>query len=394
MTRFSTAELKAAQAAVMRQLNIDCEIAYIRVKIAARRVILALKAGFDPAQPRGGHGQWARTGGGSGGAGGLGFDPNGDPTGDGGSDPAPDTTTEYGNDGDSWSSVTTTYDDNGDVVAQAVTNRDGSTIQSEFNRTGTNQGFDERHTVATPDGARITFATAGDTQTITDTKTGEVLGKTTWTDNGPEPDASVQLARFPQPLPNTVEEVVKGLGAAVTAATALFTWLSKHNDDGGAAVFSFKANEFGPGADPKLEAEWVGRVSRDDVDNACPRHGEVQLRTDAAAFRAVSDPTFTNAATYGTAVHKLLEIDINGLRDSNFRAEESFIKGETERYGFPGTIRIDVLENVRNGTVCVYDIKTGRTELSLARSAEIARAVYGHFGGTTRILVIQVKPRR
>jgi hypothetical protein len=64
------------------------------------------------------------------------------------------------------------------------------------------------------------------------------------------------------------------------------------------------------------------------------------------------------------------------------------------RSGERDTARVDVHENVRNGTACVYDIKTGKTELSLSRASEIAKAVYSNFHGITRILVIQVRPRR
>ncbi len=386
MTRISTAELKAKREALTRQLTLDSEIAYIRVKLAARRVIVALKAGFDPAQPRDGHGQWARTGGsagGSSGGAGSGFDPTGDPTGDGGSDPSPDTTTEYGSADDSWSSVTTTTDANGDLTAQTVINRDGSAIQSDFNRDA------EAHTVVTPDRHAITFTTSGDTQTITNAQTGEVLGRSTWGDNGPEPEGGVQPAYLPPPaIPATVE-------AAITAATALFVWLSGRNGPEGAAVLAFKANEYGPGGEPKLEAEWVGRVSRNDVDNACPRYGEVQSRTDDAADRAQREGNYWTAQQYGTAVHTLLKYDIDRLLDKDFVAEISLMKSDPDaRYGVRGSIRVDVLENVRNGTVCVYDIKTGDRGLSLPRSAEIAREVFGRYSSTNRIIVVETRPRR
>jgi hypothetical protein len=93
-------------------------------------------------------------------------------------------------------------------------------------------------------------------------------------------------------------------------------------------------------------------------------------------------------------VHTLLASDVRDLLDKDFLPEVSYIKGQMENYGQRGTVRVDVLENVRNGTACVYDIKKGNADLSLSRSAEIAKAVYSHFNGVTRIIVIQVKPRR
>ena len=75
---------------------------------------------------------------------------------------------------------------------------------------------------------------------------------------------------------------------------------------------------------------------------------------------------------------------IGGLRDAapgpNFRAEVSYLKAQEEnegstdakepkdpKWGMKGTIRVDVYENTQKGTVCVYDIKTGRSGLSKAR---------------------------
>jgi len=52
-----------------------------------------------------------------------------------------------------------------------------------------------------------------------------------------------------------------------------------------------------------------------------------------------------------------------------------------------------VLENVADqGTVCVYDIKTGRRGLSCPRMDEIAFNVHRLYPGTQRIIVIEVRP--
>lgn len=65
--------------------------------------------------------------------------------------------------------------------------------------------------------------------------------------------------------------------------------------------------------------------------------------------------------------------------DPDFVAEKSFWKDREVRYGEPDSIRVDVLENTKKGPVCVYDIKTGQSGLSLPRMAEIARNVKKHF---------------
>lgn len=151
----------------------------------------------------------------------------------------------------------------------------------------------------------------------------------------------------------------------------------------------------------KDSAIWVGKLTREEVDDACPRHSEVQSITDQAA-ELIHRGAYRNAADYGTAVHKWIEETINGPTtvprsphsDPNFRAELSLLKSEDERYGVAGTRRIDVYENPQNGTVCIYDIKTGRSGLTPARMLELASTVQYYYPGTQRIIVTEVRPRR
>jgi hypothetical protein len=391
MSALSTAHRQLSRALETRRLQRNHAIAYLYLKLAALRVVHALKAGYDPAQARDGGGRWTRIGGaagtpgfgiggGSGDAGGEGGD-----TGDGGSGCASEPVVEYGGPDDSWSAVATTYDANGDVKEQVVANRDGSSIQSEFDRSDARLGFDERHTVVTNNGDRIAFETSGATQTISDAGTGNVLGQSTWTENGPVPAPGVQQVFDPSG---------GAIVAGITAGIVLYNWMSARNDDSGAAVLAFKANQYGPGEEPKLDVAWVGRVTRDQVDAACPRHGEVQDRTDAAAIQAQRAGNYWTAQQYGNEVHKLLEHDVNRLLDKDFRAEVAVSKSELTETGRIKFIRVDVLENVGNGTVCVYDIKTGDRGLSLPRSMEIAREVYRNYKGIVRIVVIETRPRR
>jgi hypothetical protein len=137
----------------------------------------------------------------------------------------------------------------------------------------------------------------------------------------------------------------------------------------------------------------VGTRTREEVNAACPRHEEVQSRTDLAVTTIQQLGGYRDAATYGTLVHKNLELQIKNLRDPDFVAERSFLKsGGLASYSQLGTVRIDVLENLRNGTVCVYDIKTGRSPLTAARSLEIARNVRANYTEAQRILVIETRP--
>jgi hypothetical protein len=61
-------------------------------------------------------------------------------------------------------------------------------------------------------------------------------------------------------------------------------------------------------------------------------------------------------------------------------------------YGRRGSIRIDALESRDGETVCVYDIKTGLSQLSLARMWELAAVIFSKFPTAKRIFVTEVRP--
>ncbi|MFL9828964.1 hypothetical protein [Rhodoplanes sp. SY1] len=181
----------------------------------------------------------------------------------------------------------------------------------------------------------------------------------------------------------------------------LFTWMSTRNSGSETTVLGFRADAYTPGASAKSPTVWVGTLTRDEVDNACPRHSEVQSITDQSA-EATDRGAYPNASQYGTAIHKRIQETINGPTtvprspppDPNFRAEASLLKSQDARYGRSGSIRIDVLKNPGKGTVCVYDIKTGDSGLTLARMRELSSTVQFYYPGTKSIIVTEVRPRR
>lgn len=252
-------------------------------------------------------------------------------------------------------------------------------------------GWDERYAVRTADGTVTTFQNAGPVQTIFDSE-GRPVSRTAWTSDGPEAQAFVQ--------PAYLEAVPHPAAKAVGAALALYTWMSSRNTAESPAVFGFRAEAYAPGESAKDPAIWVGQLTREQVDDACPRHAEVQSITNQAA-EAIDRGAYRTAAEYGTAVHMWIKREISGPdttpssppRDSNFRAELSLLKSEPGKYGAPGTKRIDVYENPGTGAVCVYDIKTGLERLTPAM-LELASTVQYYYPLTQRIIVTEVRPRR
>ena len=187
----------------------------------------------------------------------------------------------------------------------------------------------------------------------------------------------------------------------------LYDWLSSTEDFDQHTVALFSAREYVRGAGADFVLGSVRRLERDEVDDFCPRYGEVQARTDEAVEtvrrRGALDLT---PQAFGTAVHLRLKQQIEALHDPNFRAEVSLLKslaasnGESRPdtqiapYGRANSVRIDVLENVGNGLVCVYDIKTGRQTLASGRSKELMRAVSFRYPSASHIIVIETRPTR
>lgn len=343
----------------------------------ARHLVALGKAGFNPAQPRvpAGHpdgGQWTSE--------------------SGAADAGPyrdvirDATGR-----EAWESYANLYREDGSLAEQAVVNRDGSAIRAQF-ASSEASGWDERYAVRTADGDVTTFQNAGPVQTIFDAE-GRPVSQTVWTSDGPEAQAFVQPAYF--------EAVPHPAAKAVSAALALYTWMSSRNTVESTAVFGFRADAYAPGASADDAAIWAGRLTRDEVDEACPRHAEVQSITNRAA-ELIDQGAYETPQRYGTAVHMRIRDEINGPqtypasmpRDANFRAEVSLLKSADERYGRENSVRIDVYENPGTGTVCIYDVKTGRSGLKPARMLELASAVQYYYPGTQRIIVIEMRPRR
>lgn len=202
--------------------------------------------------------------------------------------------------------------------------------------------------------------------------------------------------------------VGEATAATVRLGLTLYGWYLSRRQRDQHPVVAFKARDFQPeGEADTPQLAWVGNLTRDEVDDACPRHIDAQnITNEAAASTNRSD--YRTPQEYGTAVHLKVRNAINGPnpkrpKDPNFRAEISLLKtleetGKPEdqeaSYGRPGSVRVDVLENTEDNTVCVYDIKTGTSGLSPARFAEISRTVYLRFPETQRIIVIEVRPGR
>ncbi|MDR7036365.1 hypothetical protein J2X36_001103 [Methylobacterium sp. BE186] len=257
---------------------------------------------------------------------------------------------------------------------------DGSEVLTIRIHAGPRAG-DEEHTVTAPDGESRVFETSGDMQTIRDGSSGEILSRTRFTGTGVKPVASVQPAFLPA-LPLVVTTTVE-------LAAILATVLSAREGRFGAAL-GLSAN--GYAQDGSLENAplvWVRPLTRSELEVACPRAGEVSALADRVAAQLRQSKPLLTPQNFGNALHYEIANAINSRNDPDFVAEISFDdNGKEADYGDLGSIRLDVLENTKHNTVCVYDHKTGSRGLSASRALWIATIVKKRYPHVQQIIIV------
>lgn len=253
--------------------------------------------------------------------------------------------------------------------------------------------FDEQHAVVAPDGESRVFERSGDTQTIRDGISGEVLSRTTFTSAGLIAEPIVQPAFAP-----AIALAIEAVQAARTfeLALSLFTVLSSRKDGFG-TVLGMTAREYVP-ADRSSTGlvAWVGQLTQQQLDATCPRNGEVRALTNEVTRAVKASGQYRNNTDLGNKVHIKIASIVEEMRDPNFRQElllspNGSKAGATEK----GTVRLDLLERVvSSNTACVYDYKTGEEGLSTARGLHLAAITARNFPGIQRIIVIQMRPEQ
>ena len=91
----------------------------------------------------------------------------------------------------------------------------------------------------------------------------------------------------------------------------------------------------------------------------------------------------------GTKKHSLFKQKVDALGNPNLATEKTFLNGKEVRYGTKGGVRVDVIEYNPNGTVTVYDLKTGNATLTQSRITQIQNAV--NPTNPSSVTVIQIK---
>lgn len=181
--------------------------------------------------------------------------------------------------------------------------------------------------------------------------------------------------------------------AVALAGYELYKVLSKANSNSQQAVAVFDSRDYRPTAPGSLTLAQVGTLSRAETALACPGLAAVETLSQQATRESLANRPDLRQPLRGTDIHTRLKVSIEADAASRFGAEKSFLKSRMEdvAYGTRGSVRIDVLEDVRNGTICVYDLKTGKAGLDARRSLEIAENVFVRYGPVQRIVVTEMR---
>ncbi|WP_157085613.1 hypothetical protein [Methylobacterium sp. Leaf99] len=301
---------------------------------------------YDPNQPRvpagqGGGGQWSPAGG--------------------------------GNDSSSQTQQRTLLDGGGEVLTLRI-------------RSGRNEG-DEQHRVITPDGDSRLFENSGDTQTVRDGQTGEVLSRGTFLGASAPPEATVQPVFLPF-------VVVPAVAATLEAAAFLFIYLRAREPRFGKAPGTTALRyDFETDVDKKYPLIWVGPVSQTTLNQACPLNREVQAVTNEAAKRLRALNPHLDNTRLGNLIHYDIARTFKNLNYLGVHVELSLDRsGIDAHYGKKDSVRLDLFELTPDNKVCIYDYKTGRDELTPTRALLLTRIAKTRFPESEGIIMIQVRP--
>lgn len=255
--------------------------------------------------------------------------------------------------------------------------------------------WDEQHTVVTPDGESRIFENSGDTQTIRDGRTGEVLSESTFATERAATDATVQPAFLPA-VPFVAPFVISpALAATIEAALLLGTYLAAKSVGFGEEPGSIAMRyDFEPDPDKKFPVVWVGKVDQQTLNQFCPHNQEVQDVTDKATRRLTELNPNLNKTRLGSLIHFDIGQTFIGRDYPEIAVEFSLDKstGREVFYGKKDSVRVDLYEWAPDEMVCVYDPKTGDKGLEFDRALVLARAAKRHFPQSRGVIMIQVRP--
>lgn len=143
----------------------------------------------------------------------------------------------------------------------------------------------------------------------------------------------------------------------------------------------------------------IGPLDTREIDRACPRFSDVhQVAVEADVRVRAANPGLP-ARELGSLIHREIHDQVRNWPEmgSGMWSEEGVFMGisQGDRAVLPrGAVRFDTLEDAGKGTVCVYDAKTGDTEMSPRQMLRYWQEARAFRTGTTRVFVIPLHTKR
>ena len=269
------------------------------------------------------------------------------------------------------------------VRSRTTLHADGGRIASTIKGGGALAGGSERYTVIAQNGAAATFETVGRVQTVYGAD-GRPIARNAWTSAG----------AVPVPLPRPAVDVPIPTGIAVLGLSMMVQQEMLRRQMQGALtpVLAFRSRLFQPQAEPRahtLELGFVGEISDEEVMRACPKLSIVKQLWDEANAELGPRSSDMLPAIYGTKIHKRWSDYIDQLGDPDLVTEEAIFNGQPSRK-VDGSKLIDTLQTAPDGTICIYDGKTGQAKFRYRQASDYARVEWSKHPGFQRFIAIEL----
>jgi hypothetical protein len=205
---------------------------------------------------------------------------------------------------------------------------------------------------------------------------------------------------------------VIGLNILVSGVSALYEMFRAAPEamgagDADAQIITYKtwtngiAPDGGPDGQPLAVPVFVGSLTAEQAEDACPLLPQVQTWTDQAAFALATDQPDTSGPRAGIALHNLVKNNVEqAKRDAPFMYRGVYTElsigssGDLASYGGAGTSRLDVVDlrpPERPTVICDFEVKTGNARLRADQLNDYMRRLAQRYAGAT-IYIIVVRP--
>jgi len=136
----------------------------------------------------------------------------------------------------------------------------------------------------------------------------------------------------------------------------------------------------------------IGKLSQEEVETACPAYPKVQSVTSLSDAQIRAQNPDATPQEIGNMVHEEVAAAFEG--QLGFDVEAGFLDGNSLKNGLrvAGSSFLDVLHDVGNGTICIFDIKTGIGGLGSRQINQYWNAAKRSFQDAQRIYILEVRP--